>query len=95
MVLEVDGVPRAYTRDEMRDKIVLDVWYHYAGTVPTPAQFAKCRNLTPANVLGIIGFTAIARDVFTRNPTPTAAHLTRPQAVDQIRTTLGVDYPLP
>lgn len=95
VVLSVDGAPRAYTRDELRDKIVLDVWYHFAGTVPTPAQFTKCRNLTPANVLGILGFTSIARDSFTRNPTPAASHLTRPQAVDAIRTTLGIDYPLP
>ncbi len=94
-ILSVDGAPRVFTRDELRDKVILDAWYHFAGTVPTPSQMTKCRNLTSPNVVGILAYTSILRDVFSRNPTPPGTHLSRPEAVSLIRSTLGIDYPLP
>src|SRR5262249_44209337 len=95
IILDIDGVPRVYTLNELRDKIALDIWYHFAGTVPTAAVLNRIRTLTPPNVVGVLGLTTFLRDYCGKRPTPPELLLTRPEAVNEIRTVLGIDYPVP
>lgn len=95
VVVSVDGVPVARSREFYRDKVILDAFWHFGGTVPSPALFAKARAVIAPNLVDVMAAVSQLRYAFTRNPTPAGSILTRAEALRRIRDDLGFAYPAP
>jgi hypothetical protein len=95
IVLSIDSAPVARTRQWFRDKVILDAFWQFGGTVPTPSIFAKSRTVTAPNLVDVMTTVSQIRYAYTKTPTPPAEILTRTEALRRIRDDLGFDYPTP